>query len=384
MAQAKSGILKSKRSSWRRWSVRLLLIGIIGFFVTVATARWLLGPQWLHLYGRQMQRQLDWYEPRYPTLAPLWMILKAPIPPGSHEETALLLEPGSEDRFDPMAEILPQLPARLLATYLTGAADGATVTLPPGRYTDCARIVQPRLTLVAERKGTAIFDGGACDGKATLVATGAELTLDGLAFRNVRVPDGNGAGVRLEQGALIVRNSIFYNSENAILTIAEGETTLDIADSLFVRLGRCDGILACGHSIYAGKIARVRLHNNIFRFGAGGHFAKLRARDIEVTGNEFDGRRGKAGFHIDLPNGSSGLIDNNRFHIGKNSGNRRAVISIAAEGRLWDSSGLNITGNEVISDIPLTVFVQNKSGDEVSVHNNQLPWNIVTSSGAVR
>ena len=49
-----------------------------------------------------------------------------------------------------------------------------------------------------------MFDGGACEGKATLVLRGRSARVDGLVFTHVRVADGNGAGIRIEQGDLEV------------------------------------------------------------------------------------------------------------------------------------------------------------------------------------
>src|SRR5215210_4497164 len=79
---------------------------------------------------------------------------------------------------------------------------GGTIRIAPGRYGDCAVQEAGRIAFVAEQRGTAVFDGGACEGKATLVLRGRGASVDGLVFVNVRVGDGNGAGIRLEQGDL--------------------------------------------------------------------------------------------------------------------------------------------------------------------------------------
>ena len=61
------------------------------------------------------------------------------------------------------------------------------------------------IAYVAREPGTAIFDGVACEGKAALVLGGRSARVEGIVFQNIRVPDANGAGIRLEAGDLVVR-----------------------------------------------------------------------------------------------------------------------------------------------------------------------------------
>ena len=70
-----------------------------------------------------------------------------------------------------------------------------------------------RITFAATEPGSVIFDGVTCEGKAALVLRGAGATVDGIVFQNMRVPDGNGAGIRLEKSDLTVTNSMFRASE---------------------------------------------------------------------------------------------------------------------------------------------------------------------------
>jgi hypothetical protein len=105
----------------------------------------------------------------------------------------------------------------------------ATILIAPGTYSDCAKVDQGRVAFRARTSGTVIFDGGICDGKATLVLSGTDAMVDGLVFQNLRVPDGNGAGIRLQHGNLTVMNSTFRNSEEGILTGEDpnGEVRVD-------------------------------------------------------------------------------------------------------------------------------------------------------------
>ena len=47
---------------------------------------------------------------------------------------------------------------------------------------------------------------------------GGAITIENIEFTGARVPDKNGAGIRFEQGQLEVRDCIFENNQNGILT----------------------------------------------------------------------------------------------------------------------------------------------------------------------
>jgi len=89
------------------------------------------------------------------------------------------------------------------AVSAIGDGDG-TIRIAPGRYRDCAVQEGGRIAFVAETQGTAVFDAAICEGKATLVLRGRASHVEGLVFTHMRVEDGNGAGIRIEQGDLTV------------------------------------------------------------------------------------------------------------------------------------------------------------------------------------
>ena len=87
----------------------------------------------------------------------------------------------------------------------------------------------------------------------------------------MRVPDRNGAGIRLERGDLSVSGSAFRDSEEGILTHDDPRATIRIDRSTFSRLGRCDDDFDCAHSIYAGQYGQLIVTNSRFEAGTGGH-----------------------------------------------------------------------------------------------------------------
>ena len=263
-----------------------------------------------------------------------------------------------------------------LADALGAIGDGrGTVTVAPGTYHACAVQQGGDITIRAATPGTVIFDGVPCEGKAALVLRGQTSTVDGIIFQNIRVPDGNGAGIRLESGNLTVRNSLFRNSEEGILT-GDGEGSVTIDKSTFRHLGRCDRDLDCAHGIYIGRLDSLTVTNSRFDLGDGGHYLKSRAARVTITDNSFDDSGGKlTNYMIDLPNGASGVIRGNDMVQGKDKDNWSAFITIAPEGREQSSAGLVIEGNKA-GFVPgverNSTFVANFTDDPVRIGANDL------------
>lgn len=263
-----------------------------------------------------------------------------------------------------------------LADALGAIGDGrGTVTVAPGTYHACAVQQGGDITIRAATPGTVIFDGVPCEGKAALVLRGQGSIVDGIIFQNIRVPDGNGAGIRLESGNLTVRNSLFRNSEEGILT-GDGEGSVTIDKSTFRHLGRCDRDLDCAHGIYIGRLDSLTVTNSRFDLGDGGHYLKSRAARVTITDNSFDDSGGTlTNYMIDLPNGASGVIRGNDMVQGKDKDNWSAFITIAPEGREQSSAGLVIEGNKA-GFVPgverNSTFVANFTDDAVRIGTNDL------------
>jgi Right handed beta helix region len=221
-----------------------------------------------------------------------------------------------------------------------------TIIVAPGTYKDCAIFGGQDLTLRAATPSTAIFDGGACGGKATLVLNGMNATIDGIVFQNIRVPDGNGAGIRLEWGDLHVVRSTFRNSEEGILTGTYQQGAITVERSTFSGLGGCPES-GCSHGIYVGGYGKLTVTRCRFERGTGGHYVKSRAPVNEILDSSFDDSGGRnTNYMIDLPAGSTGLIARNVFVQGRGKENHSALIAVAAEARDNPSAGLRIEDND--------------------------------------
>ena len=207
-----------------------------------------------------------------------------------------------------------------------------------------------------------------------------DVGVEGLVFADLAVEDGNGAGIRLEEGPLRVSQSWFRDSQQGILTANGVDSELVVDKSTFTRLGTCEYSGGCAHSIYAGDYGSVTVTRTRFEQGTGGHYLKSRAARIVVEDCSFDDANGNGtNYLIDLPNGGNGVIRGNWFVQGRDKENWSTMIAIGAEGARYSSDGLIIAENDARLAPGLTrnpSFVADWTGDALVIENNRLGPNI--------
>jgi hypothetical protein len=251
----------------------------------------------------------------------------------------------------------------------------ATVLIAPGVYRECAIQQAGHVTFKAATPGSVVFDGATCEGKAALVLRGEGSTVDGIVFRNMRVDDGNGAGIRIEIGDLTVVNSMFLDSQEGILGGTDQPARVRIDRSTFAGLGQCDETPDCAHSVYLANTGSVTITRSRFERGRGGHYVKLRSPRVEIVDNSFDDTAGtKTNYMIDLPEGATGRIAGNVFVQGTRKENWTGMIVVAAEQRKFRSAGLVVEGNTASlapGQAKSPAFVANASGERLAVGENR-------------
>lgn len=264
---------------------------------------------------------------------------------------------------------------------LQGAVDAigdseGTIEIAQGNWRQCAVQSAGRITYRAAVPGKSLLGGTDCEGKALLVLRGRGARVEGMVFADVRVSDGNGAGIRLERGALHVSQSWFRDSQQGILTAADPQGEITIDKSTFTRLGTCEHSAGCAHSVYVGDYGRLTITRSRFEQGTGGHYVKSRAANNFIEESSFDDSHGRGtNYMIDLPNGGGGAIRGNWFVQGADKENWGTFIAIGAENAQYSSDGLVIERNDArlvpgMSRKP--VFVGDWTGDRLAIGRNTL------------
>ncbi len=229
------------------------------------------------------------------------------------------------------------------------AQAGDLVLIEPGLYAgDTAVWTQKRLRIAAAG-GPVRLDaaGRSAEGKAIWVMRGGEFEVEGIEFRGARVPHGNGAGIRFESGLLVIRNCVFRDNENGILTSNDPQARLHVFDSEFTDAPR--DTRALHHLLYAGSIAELKVSGSRFHNGYNGHLLKSRAARSDVRFSLLvDGPTGKASYEAEFPNGGHVVVIGNVIGESAASGNAH-LVSYGIEGAVWPENALLVSHNTFFS-----------------------------------
>lgn len=237
-----------------------------------------------------------------------------------------------------------------IAAAARRANDGDVVAILPGTYEgDVSLWLQKSLTIrgVGERP---VIDaaGKSAEGKAIWVFRNGDFTVENIEFRNARVPDGNGAGIRFEHGSLTVANCKFANNQMGLLSSNDPEARLTIIDSEFSDAPRTGGRLH--HLLYVGRIARFVLQGSHLHGGFRGHLVKSRARETDIRYNLInDGPGGEASYEVEMPDGGDAILVGNI--IAQSAGSQNPiVVAYGAEGTIWPVNRLVMSHNTLVNE----------------------------------
>ena len=213
------------------------------------------------------------------------------------------------------------------------ATDSCLVEIDAGTYKgDVTRWTQNEL-LIRAVGGEVILDadGQYYDGKGIWEITRGRVRVEGITFKNAKVPDRNGAGIRLTDGNLTVVNCRFLYCEMGLLTGNLASTRLVVENSEFGYSGYGDGF---SHNIYVGYIGYFSATGNYFHHARIGHLLKSRAAISIIVNNRLtDGNDEpvRASYEIDLPSGGQAVVVGNIIQQSINTDNP-ILISYAMEG----------------------------------------------------
>jgi hypothetical protein len=231
------------------------------------------------------------------------------------------------------------------------ARDGDIIEIDAGIYDGDATVwLQHRLT-IRGLGGRAHLraDGAQAEGKAIWVVKGNDTTIEGVEFSGAKVPDHNGAGIRLEGAGLTVRDCYFHDNENGILTGVNPASDIVVEHSEFARNGIGDGYT---HNLYIGHARSFTLRFSYVHHAIVGHNVKSRAeRNLIAYNRIMDEKDGRSSYAIDLPNGGLSFVIGNMIQQGPATENS-TIVSYGAEGLQHPFNELYFVNNTVVNDRP--------------------------------
>ncbi len=278
----------------------------------------------------------------------------------------------------PLAEVPPPPTGQLVTirgktfTSVSAAAkfakDGDIVEFATTTYRDDGAVwPQHNLTLRGVG-GRAHMEGGAVAGKGIWVIQGNNVTVENIEFSNAAVNDRNGAGIRHEGMGLTIRNCIFRDNENGILTNNNPNSEVVIENSEFSGNGDGSGQ---SHNLYIGKIKSFTLRGSYSHHARVGHNVKSRAQTNFILYNRImDEAKGTASYAVDLPDGGIAYLIGNIMQQGPLNENY-GIVSFGAEKLKNEINEIYLVNNTIVNDATNGVFLFAAPGTrEVKLINN--------------
>ena len=125
-------------------------------------------------------------------------------------------------------------------------------------------------------------------GKGTWVVVGNNVTIYNVEMLGAKVPDQNGAALRIEGTHFTLRNAFLHDNENGILAGANLNRDILIENTEFGQNGNGTGQT---HNLYIGNVRTLTFRYNFSHDAHVGHNLKSRARTNKILYNRFSSRR---------------------------------------------------------------------------------------------
>ena len=248
---------------------------------------------------------------------------------------------------------------------IRAAQPGDQVLIDPGEYYDCATWNTPNLTIAGRGPGVVLTDV-TCQGKAILVVGGAGTTIRALTLTRARVPDGNGAGIRLEAPGLTLDAVTFINDQAGLLSGAAG-------GAIIVTNCRFEGVGVAGdrptYAILSGPADQLLVRGSTFDGGMGGAISSG-AAETTLAGNTVTA----PGILPPIVAAGRLTMVGNTFEVGAGATGRRAAVLALGD------AGPVLRGNRLTHTGPALALLLDWSAGTPVLDGNQVPAGDAESS----
>lgn len=247
-------------------------------------------------------------------------------------------------------------------------ADGDTIYIANAEYIGQSSLAVWKannlLIQGIDGRPTMIADGKYIMQKGIWVASGNNIRVENIKFSGARVPDKNGCGIRLDGDGLNLKNCVFFDNQNGILTSNSYKGDVLIENCEFDNGGAGDGY---SHNMYIGHIHSFTIKYSYIHHAKVGHLIKSRAENNYILYNRImDEKTGNSSRCIDLPNGGKSIIIGNLIMQGPNTENSNA-IGYGAEGLKNSDNRLYIINNTIVNKAYSTRLISVKEGTKEAI-----------------
>jgi len=262
------------------------------------------------------------------------------------------------------------------------SASAATLSVGAGKTyaTPCKAFAAAKSGDIVEIAGNATYSGDVCAirtskltirgvngrpkidaagrnalGKGTWVISGNDIVVENVEMFGAKVPDQNGAALRLEGTNFTLRSSFLHDNENGILSGANVNSKVVIEYSEFGRNGYGTGYT---HNLYIGSVGSLTFRYNYSHDAHVGHNLKSRARINTIAYNRFSSLKagetgstaaGKPSYEIDLPNAGTSYVIGNVIQQPSSNSNP-TLLAYGEEGASNPGHDLYVVNNTFLND----------------------------------
>lgn len=206
-------------------------------------------------------------------------------------------------------------------------------------------------------------------GKGTWVIDGTGTVISNVELSGAKVPDLNGAAIRLASGDLTLSHVYIHDNEDGLLAGGSATSSILIDSSEFAHNGATGDGSGYAHSIYVTGHGTFTMRGSYVHDAIDGHLVKSRAARTDLIANRFTDQGGTAAYEIDIPDGGIARLIGNSIEKGPKSTNP-VMVSYAEETSTNPNPALTIINNTFVADKANAKAIRSGYSTPVVLKNN--------------